>query len=133
MGWLTGQLRKDPEGGRDVTHPGGGFNSPRAAILALLDRMYGWDREHAWATIEAVGLKRARSAARVQVLADELNLLQEELGADVVEAAGLEKIDDSLYRLEGADAAEMADVVDTVLRVHFGADGDYALKGTMER
>ena len=53
--------------------------------------------------------------------------------ADIVEAAGLEKIGDALYRLADAEPGGMADVVDTVLRVHFGAEGDYAVKGTMER
>lgn len=133
MGWLKRALRDEPEGGKEVVHPGGGFESPRGAIVALLERMHGWDREHAWATVEAVGVKKGAAPARVQVLNDELNLLQEELPADIVEAAGLEKIGEALYRVAGADAAGMADVVDTVLRAHFGAEGDYAVKGTMER
>ncbi|MCC6678073.1 MAG: hypothetical protein IT436_13110 [Phycisphaerales bacterium] len=133
MGWFSKAPGRDPEGGREVAHPGGGFGSAREAIEALLERMYGWDREHAWATVEAVGVKKGAAPARVQVLNDELNLLQEELPEDIVEAAGLEKIGEALYRVAGADAAGMADVVDTVLRAHFGAEGDYAVKGTMER
>lgn len=133
MGWLKRAFKDEPEGGKEVRHPGGGFDSARAAIGALLERMYGWDREHAWATIEAMGVKHGPSPARVQVLNDELNMLQEELPADLIEASGLEQVDEALYRLAGADAAGMADVVDTVLRTHFGAEGDYEVKGTMER
>lgn len=128
----------EPEGGREVAYPGTGagdqFRSGREAIEALIARMLNWElhRESAWATFTMPGAREGRRDIVIEVAGDNLNMLKEDLPADIVEAAGLERIDSALYRLRDADAKMMADVIDTILRTHFGVAGNYEVRGKIQ-
>lgn len=123
----------EPEGGREIEHPGGGFASPLLAMESLIARMRAWAQEGevVWATFTLPKAKDGQDI-RIEVLGDELNMLLEELPAELVAETGLERLDHGLYRAPGADAARMAGLVDLVIRRHYGLPASYTVRGRIQ-
>lgn len=122
---IFGALAKGDPG---VRHPGGGFDTPAAAIAEIV-RRHRAAEDDGWVDLDAsAGGKRVS----VQVCGDQLNTLLHELPAGVCASLGLERVGDALYRLPDASPAAAAATVDALLNVHFDLGEGYALSGRLE-
>ncbi|MBX3406289.1 MAG: hypothetical protein KF869_05955 [Phycisphaeraceae bacterium] len=116
--------RPDP----GVRHPGGGFDSPAAAMADLV-RRHNAANDIGWVDLTCSALGKR---VCVQLCGDHLNTLLEELPPDVCASLGLERVGDGLYRLPDASPAAVAATIDALLTVHFELGVGYALAGSLE-
>jgi hypothetical protein len=116
--------RPDP----GVRHPGGGFDSPAAAIAEIVRRQRAAS-SGGWAELTcSAGGRRVY----LRLCRDRLDAPREELPAAVCSSLGLERVGDGLCRLPDASPAAVAATIDALLSVHFGLGDGYALVGRLE-
>lgn len=127
MGWFSS---KKPDQGA-VEYPGGAFDSATGAIAEIIRRQR--QAGQGWATITLPNTPGAGGRPlKIQASGDSINLLQVDLDHHLATKLGLESEDHGLYTAPGADAEQMAQLIDAILHEHFGVADGYAVRAKLE-
>jgi hypothetical protein len=122
---IFGTIAKHDPG---VRHPGGGFDSPAAAIAEIV-RRHRAANDDGWVDLT---FSAGHQRVCVRLCRDRLNTPPGGLPEEVCSSLGLERVGDGLYRLPDASPAGAAATIDALLSVHFGLGEGYAVAGRLE-